>query len=60
MCSELTRHIERFNNSHRPQKLPMLETVRKRLRALVKLIPKEQKKIVDTNFEDESGELTEV
>lgn len=40
--------------------VPMLETVRKRLRALVKLIPKGQKKIVYTNFEDEIGELTEV
>lgn len=36
--------------------VPMLETVRRRLRALVKLIPKGQKKIVYTNFEDELGE----
>ncbi|MFM0168849.1 DEAD/DEAH box helicase family protein [Paraburkholderia sediminicola] len=36
----------------------MLETVRRRLRTLVKLIPKGQKKIVYTNFEDELGEST--
>lgn len=36
--------------------VPMLETVRRRLRALIKLIPKGQKKIVYTNFEDELGE----
>ncbi|MGF6303114.1 type I site-specific restriction endonuclease [Paraburkholderia sp. WC7.3d] len=36
--------------------VPMLETVRRRLRALVKLIPKGQKKIVYTDFEDELGE----
>nr|WP_315494217.1 DEAD/DEAH box helicase family protein [uncultured Rhodoferax sp.] len=40
--------------------VPLLETVRKRLRALVKLIPKGQKKIVYTNFEDEIGEMAEV
>ena len=40
--------------------VPMLETARKRLRALVKLIPKGQKNIVYTNFEDELGELTTV
>lgn len=40
--------------------VPMLETVRKRLRALVKLIPKGQKKIVYTNFEDELGEATTI
>lgn len=34
----------------------MLETVRRKLRVLVKLIPKGQKKIVYTNFEDELGE----
>ncbi|MEX3944357.1 DEAD/DEAH box helicase family protein [Paraburkholderia sp. BR10937] len=34
----------------------MLETVRKKLRALVKLIPKGQKKVVYTNFEDELGD----
>lgn len=38
--------------------VPMLETVRRRLRALVKLIPKGQKKIVYTDFEDELGEST--
>ena len=38
--------------------VPMLETVRRRLRALVKLIPKGQKKIVYTNFEDELGETS--
>lgn len=37
--------------------VPMVETVRRRLRALVKLIPKGQKKIVYTDFEDELGEL---
>jgi type I restriction enzyme R subunit len=36
--------------------VPMLETVRRRLRALVKLLPKGQKKVVYTNFEDEVGE----
>lgn len=36
----------------------MLETVRRKLRALVKLIPKGQKKIVYTNFEDELGDGT--
>lgn len=36
--------------------VPMLETVRRRLRALVKLLPKGQKKIVYTDFEDEVGE----
>lgn len=40
--------------------VPMLETARRRLRALVKLIPKGQKKIVYTDFEDELGELTPV
>lgn len=34
----------------------MLETARKRLRALVKLLPKGQKKVVYTDFEDEVGE----
>jgi len=38
----------------------MLETVRRRLRALVKLIPKGQKKVVYTDFEDELGETTKV
>jgi type I restriction enzyme R subunit len=36
--------------------VPMLETARKRLRALVKLLSKGQKKVVYTNFEDEVGE----
>lgn len=40
--------------------VPMLETVRKRLRALVKLIPKGQKRVVYTNFEDELGEATTI
>ncbi len=40
--------------------VPMLELVRRRLRALVKLIPKGQKKIVYTNFEDELGEGTTI
>lgn len=40
--------------------VPMLETTRRRLRALVKLIPKGQKKIVYTDFEDELGETTYV
>jgi len=35
---------------------PMLETVRKRLRALVKLLPKGRKWVVYTDFEDELGE----
>ena len=35
--------------------VPMLETVRRRLRALIKLIPKGQKKVVYTDFEDELG-----
>lgn len=37
--------------------VPMLETVRRRLRALIKLIPKGQKKIVYTDFEDELGDI---
>ncbi len=37
---------------------PMLETVRKQLRALIKLIPKGQKIVVYTDFEDEPGEPT--
>jgi len=40
--------------------VPMLETVRRRLRALVKLIPKGQKKVVYTDFEDAIGELTNI
>lgn len=40
--------------------VPMLEIVRRKLRALIKLIPKGQKKVVYTNFEDELGELSKV
>jgi type I restriction enzyme R subunit len=36
--------------------VPMLETARRRLRALVKLLPKGQKKAVYTDFEDVVGE----
>jgi type I restriction enzyme, R subunit len=36
--------------------VPMLESVRRRLRALVKLLPKGQRIVVYTNFEDEIGE----
>lgn len=40
--------------------VPMLETVRRRLRALVKLLPKGQKNIVYTDFQDELGESSVV
>lgn len=40
--------------------VPMLETVRRRLRALIKLIPKGQKTIVYSDFEDELGEATRI
>jgi type I restriction enzyme R subunit len=40
--------------------VPMLETVRRRLRALVKLIPKGEKKVVYTDFEDEIGDLSTI
>ena len=40
--------------------VPMLETVRKRLRALVKLIEKQQRKPIYTDFEDEMGGETAV
>ena len=40
--------------------VPMLEMARKRLRTLVKLIPKGQKKVVYTDFEDAIGELTNI
>lgn len=40
--------------------VPMLELARKRLRALVKLIPKGQKNVVYTDFEDQLGELTQI
>jgi type I restriction enzyme R subunit len=38
--------------------LPMLETMRRRLRSLIKLIEKTRRNIVYTDFEDELGELT--
>ncbi|MGW1148504.1 type I restriction endonuclease subunit R, partial [Streptomyces sp. NPDC002454] len=38
--------------------LPMLETMRRRLRSLVKLMEKTRRNIVYTDFEDELGELT--
>lgn len=38
--------------------VPMLETARRRLRALVKLLPKGEKKVVYTDFEDEVGDGT--
>ncbi|WP_210634805.1 DEAD/DEAH box helicase family protein [Streptomyces sp. GESEQ-13] len=37
--------------------LPMLETMRRRLRSLIKLIEKTRRNIVYTDFEDELGEL---
>ncbi len=40
--------------------LAMLETARKKLRALIKLMEKSQKKVVFTDFEDELGEGTTV
>lgn len=39
---------------------PMLETVRRRLRALIKLIESKQRVIVKTDFEDEIGDAVEV
>ncbi|QXJ22443.1 DEAD/DEAH box helicase family protein [Actinomadura graeca] len=39
--------------------LPMLELMRRRLRGLVKLIPKQRKGVLYADFEDELGELTE-
>jgi type I restriction enzyme R subunit len=38
--------------------LPMLEVLRKRLRDLVKLLEKQQKQIIYTDFEDEMGDET--
>jgi type I restriction enzyme R subunit len=38
--------------------LPMLETMRRRIRSLVKLIEKTKRSIVYTDFEDELGELS--
>jgi type I restriction enzyme R subunit len=40
--------------------LPMLEQIRRRLRDLVKFIPKSSRKIVVTDFEDELGASVEV
>ncbi len=40
--------------------VPMLETVRRRLRALVKLLDKRQRKVVYTDFADEMGEETAI
>ena len=40
--------------------VPMLDQVRKRLRLLVKLIEKEQRKPIYTNFEDEMGDEVEI
>ncbi|TCT10283.1 DEAD/DEAH box helicase family protein [Paralcaligenes ureilyticus] len=40
--------------------VPMLENVRKKLRALVKLIEKARKKVVYTDFEDELGTETTI
>src|SRR5436190_15607005 len=40
--------------------VPMLENVRRRLRALVKLIEKQQRKPIYTDFEDELGIETTV
>lgn len=40
--------------------VPMLETVRRRLRSLVKLIEKQARKPIYTDFEDEMGEHTTV
>ncbi|WP_053619216.1 DEAD/DEAH box helicase family protein [Nocardiopsis sp. NRRL B-16309] len=39
--------------------LPMLELMRRRVRGLVRLIPKTRRGIVYSDFEDELGELTE-
>jgi type I restriction enzyme, R subunit len=38
--------------------LPMLETMRRRIRSLVKLIEKTKRSIVYTDFEDELGDLS--
>ncbi|MBX3620007.1 MAG: DEAD/DEAH box helicase family protein [Rhizobacter sp.] len=40
--------------------VPMLETVRRRLRLLVKLLPKGKRTVVYSNFEDEMGETTKI
>ena len=40
--------------------VPMLETARRKLRLLIKLIPKGEKYIVYTDFEDELGESTTI
>ncbi|UQS26067.1 DEAD/DEAH box helicase family protein [Amycolatopsis thermalba] len=39
--------------------LPMLESMRRRIRGLVRLIPKIRRGVVYTDFEDELGELTQ-
>jgi type I restriction enzyme R subunit len=40
--------------------LPMLELLRRRVRSLVKLVPKARRRIVYTDFEDQLGEAVEV
>lgn len=40
--------------------IQMLESVRKKLRLLIKLIEKREKKVIITDFEDQIGEATEV
>ncbi len=40
--------------------VPMLETVRRRLRALIKLLPKGQKKLIYTDFEDVLGATRQI
>lgn len=40
--------------------VPMLETVRRRLRALMKLLPKGRKSVVYGDFEDEIGDITTI
>jgi type I restriction enzyme, R subunit len=47
---------EYWENFH----LGMLETIRRKLRGLIKFIPKGSRKIVVTDFEDHLGESTEV
>lgn len=40
--------------------VPMLEILRRKLRLLIRLIPKGQKKVVYTDFEDELGDLQSI
>ncbi len=40
--------------------VPMLETVRRRLRSLIKLIEKQQRKLIYTDFEDQMGKESDV